>query len=88
MPLGIYNKAKVRELAKAFGLSTATRRDSVGICFIGKRRLPGKPRRAAAHCRITTSNASSTGPKTYRIPLQLHGPHAREVLGFGWECSR
>lgn len=35
-PIGEYKKPKVRELAKKFGLPNATRKDSQGICFIGK----------------------------------------------------
>lgn len=36
MPIGDYEKPKVRELAKRFGLTTAEKRDSQGICFVGK----------------------------------------------------
>lgn len=35
-PLGEYTKPKVREMAKARGLFTATKKDSQGICFVGK----------------------------------------------------
>ncbi|MFH1326042.1 MAG: tRNA 2-thiouridine(34) synthase MnmA [Candidatus Falkowbacteria bacterium] len=35
-PIGEYKKNKVRELAKKFGLPTAEKKDSQGICFIGK----------------------------------------------------
>lgn len=34
-PLGGFHKKDVRALATQFGLSTATKKDSVGICFIG-----------------------------------------------------
>jgi tRNA-specific 2-thiouridylase len=34
-PIGHLHKTKVRELAKQFGLATAEKKDSVGICFIG-----------------------------------------------------
>jgi len=34
-PLGGYTKPEVRELAQKFGLPTATKKDSQGICFIG-----------------------------------------------------
>src|SRR5476651_176788 len=33
MPIGEYEKTKVRELARSFGLSTADKKDSQGICF-------------------------------------------------------
>jgi tRNA-specific 2-thiouridylase len=36
MPIGEYEKPKVRELARQFGLYTAEKRDSQGICFVGK----------------------------------------------------
>lgn len=35
-PLGIYEKSEVRELAHKFELPTAQRKDSQGICFLGK----------------------------------------------------
>jgi tRNA-uridine 2-sulfurtransferase len=35
-PLGGYTKPQVRELAKKFGLVTAAKKDSMGICFVGK----------------------------------------------------
>ncbi len=36
MPIGEYEKPKVRELAKRLGLATAEKKDSQGICFVGK----------------------------------------------------
>lgn len=36
MPLGEFEKPQVRELAKRFGLATAEKKDSQGICFVGK----------------------------------------------------
>jgi tRNA-specific 2-thiouridylase len=35
-PLADYTKPQVRELAKKFGLVTATKKESMGICFVGK----------------------------------------------------
>jgi tRNA-specific 2-thiouridylase len=35
-PIGKYPKERVRELAQAFGLPNALRKDSQGICFLGK----------------------------------------------------
>jgi len=35
-PLGEYTKPQVREMAKERGLSTAGKKDSQGICFVGK----------------------------------------------------
>jgi tRNA-specific 2-thiouridylase len=36
MPIGEYEKPQVRELARQFGLATAEKKDSQGICFVGK----------------------------------------------------
>jgi tRNA-specific 2-thiouridylase len=36
MPIGEYEKPKVRELARKFGLATAEKKDSQGICFVGQ----------------------------------------------------
>ena len=35
-PIGEYTKTEVRELAKQYGLVTATKKESMGICFVGK----------------------------------------------------
>ncbi len=35
-PIGGYRKDEVRELARTYGLSSAERKDSQGICFLGK----------------------------------------------------
>lgn len=35
-PLGEYTKPEVRELANKFGLVTANKKESMGICFVGK----------------------------------------------------
>lgn len=39
-PIGEMTKPEVRELAMSLGLVTAEKRDSQGLCFIGKVRLP------------------------------------------------
>jgi len=36
-PIGHLPKARVREIAMKYGLKTATKKDSTGICFIGER---------------------------------------------------
>jgi tRNA-specific 2-thiouridylase len=39
-PLGNFTKPEIREMAQELGLPTAQRKDSQGICFIGKVSLP------------------------------------------------
>ena len=39
-PIGKLRKTEVRELAKKIGLNTADKKDSQGLCFIGKVKLP------------------------------------------------
>ena len=36
MPIGNYEKPQIREIAKKLGLATAEKKDSQGICFVGK----------------------------------------------------
>ena len=36
-PIGDLNKSEVRSLAEKYGLSTADKKDSTGVCFIGER---------------------------------------------------
>ncbi len=36
MPIGEYHKTEVRALARKYGLATAEKKDSQGICFVGK----------------------------------------------------
>jgi tRNA-uridine 2-sulfurtransferase len=36
MPIGEFTKPEVRELARKYGLATAEKKDSQGICFVGK----------------------------------------------------
>jgi len=40
-PIGEYEKLKVRKMAEKFGLSTAKKKDSQGLCFIGKLDMKG-----------------------------------------------
>lgn len=39
-PLGRFNKSQVREIAKQQGFVTADKKDSQGLCFVGKVKLP------------------------------------------------
>lgn len=46
-PVGVYNKAQIRQLATKFNLPTAQRKESQGICFIPDRDICGFLRRYA-----------------------------------------
>lgn len=39
-PIGHLQKSEVRQIAKSIGLNTAEKKDSQGLCFIGKVKLP------------------------------------------------
>ena len=39
-PSGIFTKTRVREIAREQGLASADKKDSQGICFVGKVHLP------------------------------------------------
>ncbi|MDZ4285380.1 MAG: aminomethyltransferase beta-barrel domain-containing protein, partial [Candidatus Sungbacteria bacterium] len=81
-PLGEFTKPHVRELAQQFGLSTAEKPDSQGICFIGeidlnnylKRHIPEKPGR------ILTTAGDDIG---YHDGLAFYTIGQREGLGIG-----
>ena len=62
-PLGELTKPEVRELAKQFGLSTADKPDSQGICFIGEIDLNNylKQYIPESHGRIVTTTGDEIG---------------------------
>jgi len=62
-PIGELTKPQVREIAKAQGLITAEKRDSQGLCFIGKVRLPEF---------LQQQLKPKTG-KVVEIPTSFHG---------------
>jgi len=65
-PLGAWRKKDVRALASSLGLPTATRPDSVGICFVGPRKLSHflgqylAPQASPIHCLATGTRLGST----------------------------
>ena len=81
-PLGEFTKPHVRELAQNFGLSTAEKPDSQGICFIGeidlnnylKRHIPEVPGR------IVTTGGDEIGQHD---GLAFYTIGQREGLGIG-----
>ncbi|MEK7083319.1 MAG: aminomethyltransferase beta-barrel domain-containing protein, partial [Patescibacteria group bacterium] len=62
-PIGEYIKPQVRELARKFGLSTAEKPDSQGICFIGEIDLNSylKQYIPMAHGRMVTTAGKDVG---------------------------
>ena len=91
-PLGKILKPQVRELAEKYGLSTAKKKDSTGICFIGERNfrkflqeyLPAQPGR------IVTLSGEDVGEHMglmyytlgQRRGLDLGGRHGEEGRWF------
>ena len=77
-PLGELRKDEVRAIARKTGLATAEKKDSQGLCFIGKVRLPDflqqqlKPK-AGYIIRISPETAVSLS----KVPLEL--PPASEL---------
>ena len=62
-PIGELTKPEVRELASQLDLVTADKRDSQGLCFIGKVKLP---------CFVKPNNAgSSFGVSKVKEPAEL-----------------
>ena len=52
-PVGEYPKPEVRKLAKKFGLANYAKKDSQGVCFVGRSRL-GLARAVEQRCPATT----------------------------------
>jgi tRNA-specific 2-thiouridylase len=81
-PVGELSKSKVRELARAHGLATHSKKDSTGICFIGERKfkdflqryLPAKPGA------IRDENGNLMGQHS---GLMYHTIGQRQGLGIG-----
>jgi tRNA-uridine 2-sulfurtransferase len=70
-PIGHLEKSKVRAIAKEIGLATADKKDSQGLCFVGKVKLPVFLQQQLA-------------PKTGRIvEIPADAPLYREVVPAG-----
>ncbi len=81
-PIGEYHKSEVRELAKKFKLPTYAKKDSQGICFIGKINVTEflKEHIKAAAGEIVTATGQVVG-KHYGLPYYTIGQ--REGIGIG-----
>ncbi len=69
-PIGEYQKNQVREIASSLDLVTAEKRDSQGLCFIGKVRLPDFLKQQLKEKKgivleIAANSIKSVDPKNY-----------------------
>jgi len=76
-PIGHLQKSEVREIAKQAGLITAEKKDSQGLCFIGKVRLPDF---------LQQQLKPKTG-KIIQIPEEFPAYHS-QLISFGNSSSR
>lgn len=69
-PIGNLTKPEVREIAHRLGLATAQRKDSQGICFVGKVHLPTflQQKLKAKKGNIIEITESAEGVNTYNFP--------------------
>jgi tRNA-specific 2-thiouridylase len=83
-PIGEYHKSEVREMARKFGLPTYAKKDSQGICFIGKIDVTEflKEHIKARAGEIVTTAGRSVG-QHYGLPYYTIGQ--REGIGVGGE---
>jgi tRNA-uridine 2-sulfurtransferase len=74
-PIGSLIKPEVREIAHRLGLATAQRKDSQGICFVGKVNLPTflQQKLKAKKGNIIEITESAEGVKTYNFPRIENG---------------
>lgn len=69
-PVGAMQKHEVRELARKLGLATAQRKDSYGICFVGKIDLPT----------FLAQRLASRDGDIIEVPRDVSFPALRETL--------
>lgn len=81
-PIGAYKKSEVRELAKKFGLPNFAKKDSQGICFIGKIDVREflQERIKAKQGEIVTTSGQTLGR---HIGLPFYTIGQREGIGLG-----
>jgi hypothetical protein len=91
LPLGSMTKAQVRAIAREAGLANASRKDSVGICFIGKRKLGGgwpiMPSPAPPPPPPTLHLAAPLRIVTAAVPDIPPPPHRHRLLGGCTLCA-
>ncbi|MBX4187833.1 MAG: tRNA 2-thiouridine(34) synthase MnmA [Candidatus Doudnabacteria bacterium] len=81
-PIGEYHKSEVREIAKKLDLPTCAKKDSQGICFIGKINVTEflKEHIKAKDGEIVTANGQQVG-RHFGLPYYTIGQ--REGIGVG-----
>lgn len=84
-PIGGMQKPAVRDLARAIGLPTAEKKDSQGLCFIGKVRLPQFLQqqldpKAGDIVEIATDHPRLSEPRDPAVPLKWQ-PEDGPVVG-------
>ncbi|MEM9424266.1 MAG: tRNA 2-thiouridine(34) synthase MnmA [Spirochaetota bacterium] len=82
-PLGVLHKAEVRRLAEHWGLATARRRDSQGICFLGKVRFRDFAEHYLGRKPGTIIDADSGEKLGEHQGLWFHTIGQRQGLGLG-----
>jgi tRNA-specific 2-thiouridylase len=89
-PIGHLKKPRVRELARKFKLPVADKKDSQGICFIGKvklkdflaKRIPSKPGQ------IVTIHGEIVGEHQGLAPFTIGQRHGLGLSGGPWFVVR
>jgi tRNA-specific 2-thiouridylase len=79
-PLARLNKSKVRDIAKQYGLNTATKKDSTGICFVGERNFKEF---VYKHIPMRPGNIVDTQGKIVGAHTGLHGYTIGQRRGLG-----
>ncbi|TRX54278.1 tRNA 2-thiouridine(34) synthase MnmA [Fulvivirga sp. M361] len=70
-PIGELTKPQVREIAKEIGLVTADKKDSQGLCFVGKVRLPEFLQQKLAPQKGTVIEVTSSGRPFENNPVDI-----------------
>jgi len=88
-PIGHLQKAEVREIARKAGLPTAEKKDSQGLCFVGKVKLPDFLKQQLAPKKGIIVEIPETAP-VYQAHLKLenaeflpvkHNPEMGKLMG-------
>ena len=84
-PVGGLLKPEVRRIAEEQHLATAKRKDSQGICFVGKVDLPVFLQQPAACCRGAQGERKPISPEPFHIP---HASRYLRSSRLSWDPDR